>query len=483
MTDRSRWVMHWEEVAVFDKNATIIGIDEIELMKAAGESLARAASEMVGSGNVLFLCGPGNNGGDGFVASCSASLSGRATVLASHRNSKTETSSYAREMADKSVVIHVWPSVPEGDWDLVVDCLLGAGGGGPGSPLRAPISEIADWARSLGTAVLACDIPSGLGGQDCLAADSTLTFHSLKKGMDSSDCGDISISELPWPDEVQDCGEGDFSRYPILQKGARKGDRGRLLVIGGGPYHGAPLLSGLAAARSGCDIVHVAMPRVAADRSEWPASLIPEVLPENDFLTMGSVDAIVDILDSGRSPDAIVIGPGLGREAQTTEAARVILELASTRRVPTVVDADAIAALPKGFWPDGLVGVATPHQGEADRWLEETSPSDALSRCSDEDSTIVITGPIDQLTGPGGRQSFATGGNPRMAVGGTGDLLAGTIGGLMAQGMSSWPAARLGCALIREAGKGAAKEKGPGILAEDVPVHIAHTLSDWMRGS
>ena len=129
------------------------------------------------------------------------------------------------------------------------------------------------------------------------------------------------------------------------------------------------------------------------------------------------------------------------------------------------------------------MGLATPHQGEADRWLEEKSPSEALSGCSDEDSTIVITGPIDQLTGPGGRQGFATGGHPRMAVGGTGDLLAGTIGGLMAQGMPSWPAARLGCALIREAGKGAAKEKGPGILAEDVPVQIAHTLSDWMRGS
>ena len=66
-----------------------------------------------------------------------------------------------------------------------------------------------------------------------------------------------------------------------------------------------------------------------------------------------------------------------------------------------------------------------------------------------------------------------------MAVGVTGDLLAGTIGGRMAQGMPPWPAARLGCALLREAGKRAAKEKGPGLLAEDVPVHIAHTLSDW----
>ena len=479
MKARSRWVMHWDEVAVFDKNATSMGIAELDLMRGAGENLAEAASAMAGSGEILFLCGPGNNGGDGFVASCSDSLQGRAVVLASHPYSKSESSSSARLMADKSVRIHLWPSAPEGDWALVVDCLLGAGGSGPGTALRTPISDIADWARTLAVPVLACDIPSGLGAPDCLVADRTLTFHSLKKGMESSDCGEITVSELPWPDEVQDCGIGDSARYPPLQKGGRKGDRGRLLVIGGGPYHGAPILSGLAAARSGCDLVHVAMPSAAVHRSDWPASLIPEKLPDDDHLTMRSVGNLDELLESGRAPDAIVIGPGLGREDGTMEAVRAILDLASSKQVPVVVDADAISALPHGSWPEGLDGVSTPHQGEADRWLGEVSPSEAISGCSGEHSAIVITGPSDQLTGPGGRQCLATGGHPRMAVGGTGDLLAGTIGGLMAQGMPPWPAARLGCALLREAGKRAAKEKGPGLLAEDVPVHIAHTLSDW----
>ncbi len=481
MKARSRWVMNWDEVAVFDKNATSMGIEEIELMRAAGDSLAQAASAMAESGDILFLCGPGNNGGDGFVASCSECLSGRTAVVASHQSSKSEASSAAREEAQKSVGINLWPSVPEGDWALVVDCLLGAGGSGPGTNLRPPIAEIADWAKSLDAPVLACDLPTGMGGPDCLVADQTLTFHSMKRGMDSPDCGEVVVSELPWPEEVQDCGRGDSARYPRLQHGARKGDRGRLLVIGGGPYHGAPILSGLAAARSGCDLVHVAMPRSAARRIEWPASLIPEKLPGEDHLTMLSVTFVEEILGSGRAPDAIVIGPGLGREAVTMEAVGAILELASSKPAPVVVDADAISALPKGTWPEGLEGVATPHQGEADRWLGEVSPSEALAGCSEESSTIVVTGPSDQLTGPGGRQCLATGGHPRMAVGGTGDLLAGTIGGLMAQGMPPWPAARLGCALLREAGKRAAEEKGPGLLAEDVPVHIAHTLSEWTR--
>ena len=478
MEERSRWTMHWDEVSVFDGNAVSLGVQEIDLMRAAGESLAREASAMT-AGMVLFLCGPGNNGGDGFVAACSETLSGRSAVVASRPRSNTEASSRARSAAEESPGVHVWPSMPDGNWDLVVDCLLGAGGGGSGSSLRGPISEMADWARSLGAPVLACDIPTGLGGPDCIPATRTLTFHSTKSGMSPEHCGEILVSDLPWPPEVQDCGPGDSQRYPPLEPGARKGDRGRLLVVGGGPYHGAPILAGMAAARSGCDLVHVAMPSRAASRGEWPTSIIPEELPDGDFLTMSSLESIDRILQSGRRPDSIVIGPGLGRDKRTTEAVQAILEMTVESGTPVVVDADAIGALPPGGWPRGLIGVATPHEAEASRWLGATEPQEALSGCEGEDSTIVITGPEDRLTGPGGRNASARGGHPRMAVGGTGDLLAGAIGGLMAQGMPPWPAARLGCALLREAGERSAGEKGPGLLASDVPVHIAHTLSDW----
>ena len=478
MEERSRWTMHWDEVSVFDGNAVSLGVEEIDLMRAAGESLAREASAMT-TGMVLFLCGPGNNGGDGFVAACSESLSGRSAVVASRAKSNTDASSHARSIAEESPGVHVWPSRPDGNWDLIVDCMLGAGGDGPGSPLRGPISEMSDWARSLGAPVLACDIPTGMGGPDCLRASRTLTFHSTKSGMSQEDCGAILVSDLPWPPEVQDCGPGDSQRYPSLEPRARKGDRGRLLVIGGGPYHGAPILSGLAAARSGCDLVHVAMPKKAASRCEWPNSIIPEELPDADFLTMSSTASIEAFIQSGRRPDSIVIGPGLGREERTIEAVKAILEMATERGIPIVVDADAIGALPRGKWLRGMTGVATPHEAEASRWLEGAEPHEALSECLEEDATIVITGPEDLLTGPGGRNASARGGHPRMAVGGTGDLLAGAIGGLLAQGMSPWPAARLGCALLREAGSKAAGEKGPGLLAEDVPVHIAHTLSDW----
>ena len=286
------------------------------------------------------------------------------------------------------------------------------------------------------------------------------------------------MSELPWPAEVEDCGPGDAERYPRLDARARKGDRGRLWIIGGGPYHGAPILAGMAAARSGCDLVHVAMPREAASRVEWPASLIPEILPDSKMLTEKSLDQISTAF-SQRGADALVIGPGLGRDDATAKTVSSILQMAADSDIPVVIDADAISALPSGEWPKRLMGVATPHAGEAERWLSEVSASQAIEGCTGEDVTIVVTGAEDLLTGPQGRSCKAIGGHPRMAVGGTGDLLAGTIGGLLAQGMSAWPAARLGCALLREAGGRAAEQAGPGLLAEDVPVEIARVLADW----
>jgi len=464
VSEPARWELRWPEVAVLDCNAAALGIEEASLMDSAGKSLAATALEMT-DGAVLVLCGPGNNGGDGFVAARYLREWGvEVSVLASHASARTD--------------VCVWPERPSGEWALVVDCLLGAGASGPGYSLRGQIKDIAAWAAGLGLPVLACDIPTGLGGPDALQADATITFHSMKQGLGSPDSGDITVVPLPWPAEVEDCGPGDATRYPTLDASARKGDRGRLWVIGGGPYHGAPLLAGMAAARSGCDLVHVAMPSVAAGRAEWPTTLIPEELPDEDKLTGSSLEHIA-IAFEARPPQALVIGPGLGRDEATMQAVSALLDQASQKDIPAVIDADAINALPEGAWPTGLQGVATPHVKEAERWLAGASPAEALADCTGESATIVVTGPEDTLTGPEGRFCRATGGHSRMAVGGTGDLLAGTIGGLLAQGMSAWPAARLGCALLREAGTRAAEKTGPGLLAEDVPVEIARVLAEW----
>ena len=474
MREPARWEMLWPEVAVLDGNANALGIEEASLMDAAGKRLATAAREMA-EGAIVILCGPGNNGGDGFVAARYLREWGiDISILASHSESRGASARAAREAAGE---VRIWPNAPLKPHTLIVDCLLGAGAS-PGQSLRPPIGEIVSWAVELKTPVLACDIPTGLGGMDALPAVATITFHSIKQGLSSPEAGEVTVVPLPWPAEVEDCGPGDASRYPPLTANARKGDRGRLWVIGGGPYHGAPMLAGMAAARTGCDLVHIAMPSAAAARVEWPTTLIPEILPDEDMLTDASLTHISEALES-RGAQALVIGPGLGRDDATLSAVSEILRMSSDNGIPVVIDADAISALPSGSWPDGLSGVTTPHAKEAERWLGTTSPADALNDCSGEAVTIVVTGPEDELTGPEGRTCRASGGHSRMAVGGTGDLLAGTIGGLLAQGIEAWPAARLGCALLREAGARAAESTGPGLLAEDVPVEIARVLAEW----
>ena len=326
MREPACWEMHWLEVSVLDGNANALGIADSSLMDAAGMALAVTAREMA-DGPIVILCGPGNNGGDGFVAARYLRKWGiQTTVLASHPESRGDIARGARASVEE---VRVWPDAPIEKHSLVVDCLLGAGAA-RGKSLRPPIAEVAAWASGLETLVLACDIPTGLGGPDVLPADATLTFHSMKQGLTSPDAGEVSVAPLPWPAEVEDCGPGDASRYPPLDANARKGDRGRLWVIGGGPYHGAPMLSGMAAARTGCDLVHVATPSAAAARVDWPATLIPETLPDDGILTEASLSRISEAFGT-RGAQALVIGPGLGRDDATMSAVSEILRMASER--------------------------------------------------------------------------------------------------------------------------------------------------------
>ena len=150
---------------------------------------------------------------------------------------------------------------------------------------QGPLPEVAsvrNWlaeSRGRESPVLACDMPTGLGGPDVIKATATVTYHAEKWALRNADgevqpdVGEIHTANLPWPAHVEDCGPGDARRHPPIRADARKGDRGRLLIIGGGPYHGAPILAGLAAERSGCVRIHQALPTEGVDRAGWPVSL------------------------------------------------------------------------------------------------------------------------------------------------------------------------------------------------------------------
>ena len=294
----ARWCMHWTEVGVFDDNAAAFGIDISNLMEAAGQGLAAQAVRMLEASNrrrgpIWILCGPGNNGGDGFAAALGLVEEGvDVRLLATHLIQRgSAAQDYRDRCSAAGIPLSIWPEVKStigtGHPALVIDCLIGAGPGHAGSRLRGDVASVRNWlreSRGRESPVLACDMPTGLGGQDVIKATATVTFHAEKwalrnaDGQIQPDVGEIHTANLPWSARVEDCGPGDVRRHPPIRADARKGDRGRLLIVGGGPYHGAPILAGLAAERSGCDLIHVAMPSDAVERADWPLSLIPNLL-------------------------------------------------------------------------------------------------------------------------------------------------------------------------------------------------------------
>jgi NAD(P)H-hydrate epimerase len=212
------------------------------------------------------------------------------------------------------------------------------------------------------------------------------------------------------------------------------------------------------------------MPSQAAARAKWPSELIQEKMTDSEYIS--DVSALVKRCMTGRGVQAMVIGPGMGDNPASLEAVKMLIQ--ATPHIPKVIDADAIRAL-KG-WPEGLVGVVTPHQKELENWIGNIDAVPDLIAGSGESRVVIRTGAEDIIIGAGGRGGIGKGGNPRMSMGGTGDLLAGCIGGLLGLGLSPWAAARLGVHLMRVAGKLAGDEIGPGMVADDVPPYLSRAL-------
>ena len=462
---RPRWIMSPREIAILDTNAEALGADMDALMVTAAEHLANA---LEGAPKPIWiLCGPGNNGGDGFRL---ANMLENCYVVATHDKQKTALAQRARD--DWKGVTHSVESLPDIAPATIVDCLLGAGSYGQ------PRGEILRLMEAIPgrPMVLACDMPTGCGSGISFNAFRTVTYEAPKsnmvdaKGQLLPEVGDVFVAPVGWPSGTLDPGPGDLLRYPHPQEGQIKGDRGRVLIVGGGPYHGAPILSGMAAERMGVDLVHVAMPSQAAARAKWPSGLIQEKMNDSEYIS--DVTELVKRCMTGRGVQAMVIGPGMGDNPESLEAVRLLIQ--STPNIPKVIDADAIKAL-EG-WPENLLGIVTPHQKELENWVGSIDAVPDLITGSGESRVVIRTGAEDIIIGAGGRGGIGKGGNPRMSMGGTGDLLAGCLGGLLGLGLSPWSAARLGVHLMRVAGKIAGDEIGPGMVAEDVPPYLSRAL-------
>lgn len=430
-----------DRMAAVDANAAALGVPRKQLMESSGNAVAREVRAIADPGaSVELLCGRGNNGGDAFVAARFLSAYDVTVRLLGRPESiRTEI---ARENWDalKSAAIPTETVADAADLalddpDVIVDAMLGSGITGA---LREPERTAARLANESDAAVVAVDVPSGIdadtgestgsGDDDVVRveADRVVTFHDEKPGLTALDA-DVTVADIGIPAAAERfTGPGDLlgiARDP----NSHKGENGEVLVIGGGPYTGAPSLSARSALRTGADLVRVACPETVARTVQgYSADLIVRGLPGNR-IGPAHVDRALELAAGN---DVVVLGPGLGDSDGVSEFVREFLSRYDGR---AVVDADALRVVPEIDTDAELI--CTPHQGELVGMGGETAddPDEraALVRSFADEigHTLLVKGAVDVVSDGDGVRLNHTG-NPGMTVGGTGDVLAGAVGAL-----------------------------------------------------
>jgi len=473
------------EMRVLDRNAQYAGISALDLMEAAGKAVAEVArSEFSVAGKrVLVVCGPGNNGGDGLAAARLLAKDARVTVLPARspdQFSTSEAQTNFERLRDVQILAGLDRSEEAiAQADVIIDALLGIGVDGvPREPFASLIRQM----DASGKPILSIDVPSGFGSGLMVRPTVTVALHDVKEGMAPENSGRIQVVDIGIPPNVANrIGPGEFLLYPTPKATSHKGQNGRLLVIAGGPYTGAPALVGFGALGIGVDLVHIATPALAATVvASYSPTFIVHPLVGHRLLR----EDLRQIQELTPRADAVAIGPGLGEVEGTLETVR---EVVRNLPIPMVIDADGIKAVAGD--PKCLAGkraVLTPHSREFQTLTGKSLPDAPEERghivretAKSLGATILLKGPVDIVT-DGTRLKFNYTGNSGMTAGGTGDVLCGLTAGLIAKGMALYDAARLAAFANGAAGDLAFKEKSYGLTAVDVADNLGRVLAKFL---
>lgn len=452
---------------VLDANSEALGVPVASLMDNAGSAIADFLESNYPSERILFVCGPGNNGGDGFAAALRMDPS-RVKVALLKKASQIHTDIARERYSLLECDISMYSEDCIDRCDIIVDCALGTGISGT---VRDPYRQFIIDANSSGKTIVSVDIPSGLGTDLAIRPAHTITFQDVKMGMDPSNCGEILVADIGIPAEASSIiGPGDMLRYPIPGKDSHKGQNGRLMIIAGGPYFGAPIMSSLAALRVGTDIVRVFTPESSATIISLSSPVLMVTPLQGDHLSMGSLSVL---LEESKRYDAVLIGPGLGTSSETIQAVRCFVERCET---PMVIDADGITAIAGMELPEGTI--VTPHSGEYIR----LNPDDMdQSELSSKIHAVILRKGKEDVVSDGGRTRTNRTGTPAMTGAGTGDVLSGTVAGLLSKGMVPFDAACVGAFISGKAGEMAFEERSYGLIATDVIEKITSVLKAYLE--
>jgi len=445
------------------------GVPSLTLMENAGTAVAEFAQKHFEFKSACVVCGKGNNGGDGFVAARKLHEAGKQVAVIVLGKPAEELRGDAAEMLKKLTVTPLWvgeedqfskPEVQQAlKAELVVDAILGTGFKPPLQGLGRKAVEVIN---QLDRPVLAVDLPSGAYSDSFLSsddqgmmakADGVVTFTAPKPFHLFSGCtrGPVAVVNIGSPQElILDTGELDIEAYPPVYlnllyspraENAHKGNFGHILVVGGSVGKaGAAAMAGMAALRAGAGLVTVACPRsVQPTVAAFAPEIMTEPLVETAAGTLAGA-ALEPIEKLANGKDVIVLGPGLGRNAETDELVRTLVPRFAELQL--VLDADGLNAFdghPDELRREGLL-IMTPHPGElarlngSDIGTIESDRLQAVRNAAKKHSAVVVLKGHRTLTAtPAGQVWVNVTGNPGMAKGGSGDVLSGITAACLQQ--------------------------------------------------
>jgi ADP-dependent NAD(P)H-hydrate dehydratase / NAD(P)H-hydrate epimerase len=479
----SREIITVEEMRAIDAASAQAGVPTRMLMENAGRAVAHAIMDRLTPRSTVVLCGPGNNGGDGWVAARVLQEAGRPVrveTLVPRDALKGDAADAAQKWRGEVQAIG-GDSAPA---ELYVDALFGAG---LSRPLEGAAAQLANALWQTPERVVAVDVPSGLQGDSghaldelCFRAALTVTFvrkkpaHVLMPGR--ALCGEVVVADIGAPESVVAAQnitllENDPSLWslPWPAPDTHKHERGHVFVATGGRARtGAGRLTARAALRAGAGLVTALSPSDALDENAAQLTAI---------MAREATDAAA-YAEAARTAQCLAIGPAFGMSDDHYKL--LLAAIGSTPRCPLVMDADALSLLSPITHGFEAHDVMTPHVGEFRRafpgiWSNSSNRIDAARaaaayvRC-----VVLLKGPDTVIAAPDGRAIVNTTGSPFLATAGAGDVLAGVIAGLIGQGMASFEAAAAGAWIHGKVGE----RLGPGLIAEDLVENIPAILSE-----
>lgn len=477
-----------DQMGQVDRDAAASGVDSHGLMERAGQAVAAAALRRYpGAGRFVVFCGPGNNGGDGYVAARALRDSGCAIKvfhLGDPDRLQGDAAEARRRFAASSEPLEIYR--PDSG-DVIIDALFGAG---LDRDVPAAVASLIEAVNSAGLPVIAVDLPSGLCGRRGLPlgasfkAEFTVTFMTRKPGHllmpGRALCGETSVFDIGIPRRII---AAQLSRLAVNGAGlwqddlpkpdsaAHKFTRGHLAVFSGGPTAtGAARLSAQAGLTSGAGLVTVVTPPNAALVN---ATALTAVMVKS----VANTDDLAGWLKD-RRVSAAVIGPGFGVGDKARHFVRALAEAG----IPMVLDADGITSFedaPEALFAAFAAGparlVLTPHEGEFRRLFPDLAADERLSKveralaaAKRAHAVVLYKGADTVIADPAGNAVINDNAPPWLATAGSGDVLAGIIGGLLAQAVAPFAAAAAGAYLHGEAGHRA----GRGLTAETLIPHL-----------